>query len=458
MLYSNLPTIPEYKEIESNIIIENMNLIQRWNRVVEQSYNTVLTLSKRLHEFIIKSPNRPIKEMNFIEFFDPNEPTISRFLKMIFNYRDNAGNYSIFNDFVKSFLQNHGLQINLNAQPRIHRERLNIDLLIEETGKYAIIFENKLKGADFQRNQLARYIQRVRDLGYEDHQIYIVILPKEPLHINKIRKSAWCLPEDWKEDNDKRRCALESDYLCWCDKDEHRENKSKIKHCSRCKTNLIKIFGERTIILHQNFANWMLLEEKRIEPCELNVRSGLLQIADYLNGIYKTRFNHKLNMEITKFLRDELKVSSNKDGWEQLQEKLSELTELRDGIQKLRREVSHDLIEQWYNELKDEWPELEYKPRKWFGLMLQKKVWCGCEFDDEEGYIGDDDQPFWMFEDQSTREQPTKKQIEMVNSILDSCGLSGKTNGKWIKWDNTLSGASQCKELFKAAKELGYLE
>lgn len=449
-MHNNLPT-----KIKS--IVDNLNLINSWNKANELSYHEILALNDRLHQVICKSPNRPIKEMNFIEFFNPDEPDTSHLLKMIFSYRDKDGKYIIFHNFAESFLKPIGLNIEVIKQPDIHREKWHIDLLIKETGKYAIIFENKLKGADFQRNQLARYIQTVRELGYKDEQIFIIILPQTLLHIDDIRKSVWHLPKDWRKPNKKKKCAWLDDYRCWCDGDCVL-NKSEEMHCSHCQTNLKHLFRERTIITQKDFANWMQEEEQRIEARELNVRSGLLQMADYLNGLYKTRFNHQLNMEIKDFLRSELKIESSKEGWKQLREKLSELYELEDGVLQLRREISHDLIEQWYNELKSEWPNLTYEPRISFGLMLQGKIWCGCKFDDEGGDMGNDEQPFWGFLNQSAREQPSSKQIAIVESILNYCGLSGEEELPWIKWNNTLSGASRCRELFKAAKELGYLE
>lgn len=54
-----------------------------------------------------------------------------------------------------------------------------IDLLIEESGKYAIIFENKINGATDQTNQLGRYIKHLLDSGYQDEQIFVLYLSAE---------------------------------------------------------------------------------------------------------------------------------------------------------------------------------------------------------------------------------------------------------------------------------------
>ena len=51
-----------------------------------------------------------------------------------------------------------------------------IDLLVEEKGSYAIIFENKINDAVEQESQLARYISHLNNDGYSLENIYIVYL------------------------------------------------------------------------------------------------------------------------------------------------------------------------------------------------------------------------------------------------------------------------------------------
>lgn len=51
-----------------------------------------------------------------------------------------------------------------------------IDLLIRETGKYAIIVENKSNGAADLPRQLARYIEELKSRGYKPEDIFILYL------------------------------------------------------------------------------------------------------------------------------------------------------------------------------------------------------------------------------------------------------------------------------------------
>ena len=71
---------------------------------------------------------------------------------------------------------------------------------------YAVIIENKIHDAVFQRNQLARYINVTKSLTNEDN-VFIVLLPKESYngYINGIPDSVWRLPCDWDVSNNERK-------------------------------------------------------------------------------------------------------------------------------------------------------------------------------------------------------------------------------------------------------------
>ena len=143
-------------------------------------YKKLLSLSDVVQRLICTSPNRPITEINFIEFFNPNEPDTSCLFEMLFSYKNGDEDYQLFQSFADRFLSALGFDISKIKHPKILREYKHIDLLIKEDGKYAVIFENKLKGACFQRNQLARYIQIMKNQGYADEDIFIVLFPQSP--------------------------------------------------------------------------------------------------------------------------------------------------------------------------------------------------------------------------------------------------------------------------------------
>ena len=130
---------------------------------------------------------RPLFYINFIDVFNPKEPITSKMLERILSYND-KDEYVILRSFCDNFLGSCGFDSRNILEPEIIAERNgHIDIRITEEGKYAIIIENKLKGADFQRNQIARYIQTIKEEGFENDQIYIVILPNDSVKFEVVQ-------------------------------------------------------------------------------------------------------------------------------------------------------------------------------------------------------------------------------------------------------------------------------
>ena len=59
---------------------------------------------------------------------------------------------------------------------QVVRNDKRIDIYIYETGKYAVILENKVMDAVEQPHQLANYIEGLNELGFNNSQIYIAYL------------------------------------------------------------------------------------------------------------------------------------------------------------------------------------------------------------------------------------------------------------------------------------------
>lgn len=157
----------------------------------------------------MESENKPKYQLNVLDLVNISEPLTSQLLKLLFQYRL-KDRYVICEAFLKYFLTTSGYNAELFSRPRITAETEHIDVGIQERGKYAVIIENKLKGAVFQRNQLARYIQKMRNEGYTDDQIFIIVLPGyvDRDIFDHINKSVWRLPSDWESPNQERVCAF----------------------------------------------------------------------------------------------------------------------------------------------------------------------------------------------------------------------------------------------------------
>lgn len=134
----------------------------------------LLNLAKEISEIINR--NR-VYNANIITELHANENAHSRILRMFLQYDDGKKEYPILRKFleipkVKKIFGNKGFKI-----PVFSNEQERIDVLIEEPGSFAVIVENKIKGAKDQERQLERYIESVVNRhGVPYDNIYAIYL------------------------------------------------------------------------------------------------------------------------------------------------------------------------------------------------------------------------------------------------------------------------------------------
>ena len=133
----------------------------------------LLNLAKEISEIINR--NR-VYNANIITELHANENAHSRILRMFLQYDDGKKKYPILGKFldipkVKQVFGNKEFK-----SPVFSNEQERIDVLIEEPGSFAVIVENKIKGATDQERQLERYIESVNghDISYDN--IYAIYL------------------------------------------------------------------------------------------------------------------------------------------------------------------------------------------------------------------------------------------------------------------------------------------
>lgn len=101
-----------------------------------------------------------------------DENDINVLLKDIFN---------ISNDYIDDFLMSCGYnfwgQIMIQ-HPNVTALEKEIDVLIEDI-KYALIIENKVMGAQDRPHQLANYINKEKEEGYSNEQIFVIYINDE---------------------------------------------------------------------------------------------------------------------------------------------------------------------------------------------------------------------------------------------------------------------------------------
>ena len=295
---------------------------------MEHTFRHLLQLSNEFAQEKEKLPPCPLYYINLFDKYHAVENDTSWALCEIFNYTED-GAYILFKLFAAKYLKPLGFDTDNIGQPFIKNEEYNIDLFISEQN-YAIIFENKIKDAVFQRNQLGKYIARLIDSGYREEQIYLVVLPRHytPSYIEEMRPSVWKSPKDWKTPNQCRACRHKDLYQCWCDDSSHALTPQEVaEHCQKCKDHK-QAFYSRTVILDHTFADWLQDVLLAAVPADQYlVKSVIVQMADYLKGLFQTRLKDQPLMEMQEFLQKELLPSetNNLENWALLDKKLRQL-------------------------------------------------------------------------------------------------------------------------------------
>ena len=155
-------------------------------------------------------------------------------------------------------------------KPKITAEKHRIDGLIQEKGKYAIIIENKVCGAVEQEGQLGRYIDKCRELGYDQSDIYILYLFDRP--------------------------GSDPSSQTW---GEYRAEQFEGRHL--------------VLSYKQDITPWIKSFLARCEGTDEKtkvLREGVAQYLDYLRLLFKIDRYTMMKSELTRFIEDELELSA----------------------------------------------------------------------------------------------------------------------------------------------------
>lgn len=420
-------------------------------RLKEIAIRQLLAIASACSRLKMKPENRPLYQLNLLDLVPTEEPHTSKFLAAAFNYTE-RDQYVIWASFVGTFLSRIGLDKSRIVRPVITAEVSHVDVRILDRD-YAVIIENKLMNAPFQRNQLGRYIEFTHSLGYRYEDIFVVIIPQyfNPKFVDSIRASVWKCPSDglWNS-NSTRHCSHFDHYQCWCD-DKNRElNPDEKTHCARCR-DFLHMFRNRTTVIHARLSDWLYGVEQFIEPRQTILKSALHQFADFTKGLFDIRINDSLLMDIQKLIKETMLPAGTAaiEQWDILNEKSKELGEIQSAMAAMKIQLSKDLIDEWYRELKPEFECLNREVQKSFGINING-VWVGCWCGSDNGGA-----PYWGF---YCENKGSMEQQQMVRQILEECDIrSAKTSANFINYFNTRNGAERCRQFYNAAKRLGYL-
>jgi len=413
----------------------------------ESVSNDLFQMSDELKSIRMTSSNRIPYPGNIMEKHKSNEPFTSWAIATILGYKLN-GSSVILKSFANTFLKSLGFDESEINNPEIIAEREGrIDVLIKEKD-YCIIIENKLKGAGYQQNQLARYIKR--EEKYKKDKVFIVLLPNDCFsterYANSIRKSVWKLPQDYEKANGQRQCSVDY-YQCLCDTKQNL-SKDQCLHCSSCIS--YETYISRTVTIHSRFADWLLEECLMSVPEEESIlRSLIIQLADYLKLQYNTRESEKLKKEIIDYLCKKLNIS-NENGAERnlaiINDSQKDLERLLADLGDLRHIIYGEQIKEWYNTLRGnpQFGNLVMTDDDSFGICLDG-IWCGCGYKDNN-----DMHPYWGF----WKADFTEEEVSKVKKLLEACGMAddGIQENDFIRWANTDEGDQVCSKFYYSGR------
>jgi len=433
---------------KANEIKSIFNLVGHVERNTQQTFQESLSLSEKLQRCEEASPNKPPFAINYLEYYDSHEPVTSWIIRHIFAYSFN-GRHPYFESFAQAFLTGIGFNPDWIDSPVIDKdhEYKSIDILIRDK-QYAVIIENKLKGADFQLNQLARYIATMRNEGYTDEQIFVVVLPKYDIDNDYLHDSVWRLPKDWKSTNLSRKCRVDS-HTCWCDYPDYKPK----AHCKKCEF-LKELFEERTLFIYKELSEWLFdcIENNTVAIPEEEVRkqyvlrSASLQFVDFLNSIYDTRENNKYIMDIQKFLNEQLTL----DG----QELIEQLSIVEDK-QKEANELASQLENLYWNKINDLINEIGEKYKVHIvrddDNDRETKFHCDIKFEDIFLILRVDN------EGQYFCQLETKGKVRIPDSIMNDYDITEELNDKDNTKDCIWKYASYKESLLRFDRVLGRL-
>lgn len=328
----------------------------------DHSCGNILNLAQTLAEFKASSPHRPQHvSKTLLEYANFSEEQISWIISELFKYKE-LGKYPLLQYFLNCYFPERGLTA---VHPMVMTEYSEIDVCVIDD-KYVIIFENKIKGASFQHNQMARYIHWA-ETYHSDKAILTVIFSRTKCMGNI---STWRFPIHGFTACNKNSAQ------CKCDYNEP-ATKEGINYCKECinyEDSNGHNYKEQTVLLMEKFAEWIKAACEIVPSREYRLKSMMVQFADYLDSLFNTDTNAKLfNMEIRQFIeKNVLKGKTGLDGLNVLSQKIYEINNLSNALTNIKYETMKAFIDKHYHRMETDYKQ--YTPKN---CLPQKKYECG---------------------------------------------------------------------------------
>lgn len=276
---------------------------EKLSRITENC-SLLTDFSKIYKEELLKIPFRT----NLLDSFNVNENAHSRLLISLLKYKPALHHF--LNFLTKKKLN---FDISLIDKPILTVEKWRIDGLVQEEGKYAFIIENKIHNAVEQKEQIGRYIDVCKQLGYKLNQIYILYLTRYAE--NKPTIQTW---GNYKE----------SDFA----------------------GRYVKIAYKEDIIV------WLKEYLQVISERETIVKSAVIQYIDYLKHVFNNREIFKgMDNKLQDFLAQKLQLTDNNvKNIDIITTKVSEINELQKHLKALVEITREKCLFEWKDHLQKE--------------------------------------------------------------------------------------------------------
>ena len=271
--------------------------------------------------------------INIVDELRAGENAHSRILTRLLQQKTEGGKFEILESLIRYIGKKRasfgGIAV---KNPEITQEKERIDLWVrDKDGKYAIVFENKVHGARDAGEQLSRYIDRTKDHGFSEEQIYVVYLS--------------------------RTGEKQPDEQTW---GGYREK-----------------FEDRYVNLsfQDDILRWLT---DRV-PSEVSAHgkylsSALEQYIDHLQGMFELReIYQKLNMKLQEFIKQEWGLTDDATPQQNiatLQAKQEEINKINNQIDALKKDFEKRIFQEWQTDLKQKYPAFEQLPINGDGVLL----------------------------------------------------------------------------------------
>lgn len=325
----------------------------------------IFNSAQKLAVFKAFSPYRPQQvSKTLLEYADFSEKKISWIISELFKYNEHD-KYPLLQYFLNRYFPKLGLTA---IHPKVMTEYSQIDVCVIDD-KYVIIFENKIKGATFQHNQMARYIHWAETYN-KGKEILIVIFSGPNTKNPEGNISTWRFPKQGFGS-----CKI-NNIQCKCDIQNKNVNEIVCKDCisyEKYYNEKTEEYKGRTVLLKEDFAEWVKAANGIILSREYRMKSMMVQFADYLDSLFNTDTNAKLfNMEIRQYIeKNVLEGKTGLAGLNDLSQKINEVNELSKALTDIKKERINDFIEKRYHRMNHCYRK--YKPKNW----LPDKYECG---------------------------------------------------------------------------------